>query len=80
MHEILKFLADPYAFVAGSNPAATAFNLIMVGVTVVLVVVAMLLPFPHGRGAMVPKGDREAEAPDADGQGGRTDRDLTPVA
>lgn len=79
MHEILEFLANPYAFVVGSHPSATAFNLIMVGVTIVMVVVAMLLPFPHGRGAMVPKGDREAETLGAGERGGRTDSDLTRV-
>lgn len=78
MHEILEFLANPYAFVVGSHPSATAFNLIMVGVTIVLVVVAMLLPFPHGRGAIVPSRDQEPEAVDAD-ETGRPAANLTPV-
>lgn len=80
MHEILEFLANPYAFVVGSHPAATALNLIMVGVTIVLVVVAMLLPFPHGRGAIVPEGDPEAEGPEADAQSRQNRPNLTPAA
>ncbi len=63
MHEILEFLANPYAFVVGSHPASTAFNLVMVGVTITFVVVAMLLPFPHGRGAIVPKARPRARDP-----------------
>ena len=80
MHEILEFLANPYAFVFGSHSASTTFNLVMVGVTITFVVVAMLLPFPHGRGGIVPEGERGSEAPEVDGQSRQNDANLTPVA
>lgn len=79
MHEILEFLANPYVFLVGSHSSTTTFNMVMVGVTLTLAVVAMLLPFPHGRGAMVPRGDREDEVPEATGQNGSNRADLTPV-